>query len=63
MRPEPRVHEFGFGNYVDFLQEPIYWNPLLRTGSMSLLVTALAPVIGFPIAYYIGKIAGPRAAG
>ena len=59
----PRVYEFGFGNFIDFAQEPIYWNTLLRTGSMSLLVTALALVIGFPIAYYIAKIAGRRSRG
>ncbi len=59
----PRVYEFGFGNYLDFLNEPIYWNTLLRTGSMSLLVTALALLIGFPIAYYIAKLAGNRTRG
>ncbi len=59
----PRVYEFGLGNFIDFLQEPIYWNTLLRTGSMSLLVTALALLAGFPIAYYIAKIAGWRTRG
>ena len=59
----PRVYEFGFGNFIEFLHEPIYWNTLLRTGSMSLLVTALALIIGFPIAYYIAKIAGQRSRG
>ncbi len=59
----PRVYEFGFGNYIDFIQEPIYWNTLLRTGSMSILVTFLALLIGFPIAYYIAKIAGRRSRG
>ena len=59
----PRVYEFGFGNFLEFLHEPIYWNTLIRTGSMSLLVTALALLIGFPIAYYIAKIAGPRSRG
>ena len=59
----PRVYEFGFGNYIDFIQEPIYWNTLLRTGSMSILVTILALLIGFPIAYYIAKIAGRRSRG
>ena len=28
---EPRHYNFGFGNYIDFLREPIYWNTLLRT--------------------------------
>lgn len=59
----PRQYEFGFGNFLEFAQEPIYWNTLLRTGSMSLLVTALALIIGFPIAYYIAKIAGGRTRG
>ncbi|MBG6159031.1 spermidine/putrescine transport system permease protein [Labrenzia sp. EL_159] len=59
----PRVYEYSFANYLEFLNEPIYWNTLLRTGSMSLLVTALALLIGFPIAYYIAKIAGPRSRG
>lgn len=59
----PRVYEFGFGNYLNFFNEPIYWNTLLRTGSMSLLVTLLALILGLPIAYYIAKIAGRRARG
>lgn len=59
----PRVYEFGFANYAEFMNEPIYWNTLLRTGSMSLLVTFLALLIGFPIAYYIAKIAGKRSRG
>ncbi|MBL3701477.1 ABC transporter permease subunit [Sulfitobacter sp. BDSS02] len=53
----PRQYEFGFKNYMDFLGEPIYWNTLLRTAWMSILVTILALLIGFPVAYYIAKIA------
>jgi spermidine/putrescine transport system permease protein len=59
----PRIYEFGFENYINFFTEPIYWNTLMRTGSMSLLVTALALLMGFPIAYYIAKIAGNRTRG
>jgi spermidine/putrescine transport system permease protein len=59
----PRVYEFSFANYIDFINEPIYWNTLLRTGSMSLLVTFLTLLIGFPIAYYIAKLAGNRTKG
>ena len=59
----PRVYEFGFANYIEFINEPIYWNTLLRTGSMSLLVTFLTLLIGFPIAYYIAKLAGNRTKG
>lgn len=59
----PRVYEIGLQNYIDFASEPIYWNTLMRTGGMSLLVTLLALIIGFPIAYYIAKIAGGRSRG
>ena len=59
----PLVYTFGPGNYLDFFREPIYWNTLLRTASFSILVTALTFVVGFPIAYYIAKIAGRRARG
>jgi len=56
----PRQYTFGLGNYIDFLMEPIYWNTLLRTAWMSILVTALALLVGFPVAYYIARIAGQR---
>lgn len=59
----PRVYEYGPQNYINFIKEPIYWNTLLRTGLMSLLVTLLALLIGFPVAYYIAKIAGNRTKG
>lgn len=53
-------YSFGLKNYADFLGEPVYRNTLLRTAWMSILVTALALLIGFPIAYYIAKIARDR---
>jgi len=57
----PGEYVFGFGNYVDFVREPIYWNTLLRTAVISILVTAMALLIGFPVAYYIAKVARRRA--
>lgn len=59
----PGEYVFGLGNYADFLAEPIYWNTLLRTAVISILVTALALMMGFPVAYYIAKIAPRRARG
>ena len=56
----PGEYTMGLGNYADFLAEPIYWNTLLRTAWMSILVTALALLVGFPVAYYIAKIARQR---
>ena len=53
-------YEYGLANYAAFLGEPIYRNTLLRTAWMSILVTVLALVIGFPVAYYIAKMARER---
>jgi spermidine/putrescine transport system permease protein len=57
----PRVYTFSFANYIDFINEPIYWNTLLRTAVFSILVTFLTLLAGFPVAYYIAKIARKRA--
>lgn len=59
----PGEYVFGFGNYAEFLGEPIYWNTLLRTAVISILVTVLALFVGFPVAYYIAKIAPARTRG
>lgn len=56
----PGEYVFGFGNYADFLAEPVYWNTLLRTAVTSIFVTFLALIIGFPVAYYIAKVARRR---
>ncbi len=50
-------YTYSFANYTEFFMEPIYWNTLLRTGVMSILVTFITLIIGFPVAYYIAKIA------
>lgn len=57
----PRVYTFSFANYIEFINEPIYWNTLLRTAVFSILVTALTLAAGFPVAYYIAKVARKRA--
>lgn len=53
-------YEFGFQNYADFAQAAVYRNTLFRTAWISIFVTMLALVLGFPIAYYIAKIARER---
>ncbi|MER3356522.1 MAG: ABC transporter permease [Hoeflea sp. D1-CHI-28] len=62
LREKVGVNEFtfGFGNYAAFFEEPIYRNTLLRTAWISVLVTTLALIMGFPVAYYIAKIAKER---
>jgi spermidine/putrescine transport system permease protein len=56
----PGEYVFGLANYLNFLGEPVYWNTLLRTAIMSILVTVLALLVGFPVAYYIAKVARRR---
>jgi spermidine/putrescine transport system permease protein len=56
----PRVYETGVGNYAEFFGEPVYVWTLVRTVLMSLLATLLTFLIGFPVAYYIAKIARGR---
>ncbi|MHB1103690.1 MAG: ABC transporter permease [Devosia sp.] len=56
----PRVYQFGFGNYWAFFGEPVYVWTLVRTVVMSLLATLLTLLVGFPVAYFIAKIARGR---
>ncbi len=47
-------------NYLTFLTEPLYLVTFMRTAFMSILATLLTLVIGFPVAFYIAKIAKGR---
>jgi len=55
-----REYTFGFGNYMVFFNEPLYWNTFVRTAVMSISATALTLLIGFPVAYYIAKMTRGR---
>lgn len=55
-----RQYETSFANYRVFLDEPLYLITFLRTAVMSILATALTFLIGFPVAYYIAKMARGR---
>jgi len=57
----PRVYELGFANYAEFFTEPLYWNTFARTALMSVAATLLTLLIGFPVSYYIAKLARGRA--
>lgn len=59
----PGEFTYSLNNYIEFLNEPIYWNTLLRTATMSIIVTVISLFVGFPIAYYIAKVARRRARG
>jgi len=53
-------YAFGLSNYATFFQEPLYWNTFLRTALMSVAATAITFLIGFPVAWYIAKMARGR---
>jgi spermidine/putrescine transport system permease protein len=56
----PRVYRLGLGNYGALFGESVYVAALVRTVVMSVLATMLTLLIGFPVAYYIAKIARGR---
>jgi putative spermidine/putrescine transport system permease protein len=53
------VEEFTLATYGDLLTLP-HFDIILRTASMAAVVTALAGVVAFPLAYYIARYAAPR---
>lgn len=55
-----RQYVTGFGNYMVFFTEPLYWNTFARTAFMSIAATFLTLLIGFPVAYYIAKLTRGR---
>ena len=56
-----RQYETSFANYRTFIDEPLYIMTFARTAVMSILATTLTLLIGFPVAYYIAKMALGRA--
>ncbi len=60
VKVKPRVYEVGLDNYALFFNEPLYWNTFARTALMSIAATALTLIVGFPISYYIAKLARGR---
>jgi putative spermidine/putrescine transport system permease protein len=54
-------HTPSLDNFITILESPTYRTITLRTVGMAALVTVTCAVIGFPIAYYIVRVASPRA--
>lgn len=53
-------YQTSLANYFAFFSEPLYLVTFLRTAMMSVLATVLTLLIGFPVAFYIAKIAKGR---
>ena len=62
LRERVGVGEYArsLANYRTFIEEPLYLRTFMRTAVMSIVATMLTLFIGFPVAYYIAKIAKGR---
>ncbi len=59
-RTGPGEYAPSLQNYGDFFTQPLYLMTFARTAIMSVLATLITLIIGFPISYYIAKIARGR---
>ena len=55
------VHTYTFDNFRRIFDEPVYRDVAWRTIRMAGLVTIADAVLAFPIAYYMARVASPRA--
>ena len=51
----------GFANFDRLLSEPVYRTVALRTLGAAVTVTAIDALIALPVAFFMGKVASPRA--
>jgi len=51
------VKVYGVDNYVHFLTSELHWSIFLKTIWASVIVTVIAAVICYPVAYYIAHVA------
>lgn len=51
---------FSFDNYIEFFSQKIYWLTFVKTAAYSILVTLLAFIVAFPIAFYLTKVTSKK---
>ncbi|WP_174873989.1 ABC transporter permease [Vogesella oryzae] len=59
-RVGPGEFATSFKQYLTFFDEPLYWHTFVRTALMSVIVTVLALLLAFPVAWSIAKVARGR---
>ncbi|HEY3051613.1 MAG TPA: ABC transporter permease [Gaiellaceae bacterium] len=57
------VHKLGLGNFGTLIHTHVYRTITLRTVGIAAAVTVTDAVLAFPIAFYMAKVASPRARG
>ncbi len=55
------VHTWTLDNFKRIFEEPVYRDVAWRTVSMAVYVTIADAVLAFPLAYYMARVASPRA--
>lgn len=50
-------------NYLNFFEEPVYWETFMRTAVYAILVTLITFAVSLPVAFYITKVVSPRYSG
>ncbi|HEB33204.1 MAG TPA: ABC transporter permease [Spirochaetes bacterium] len=50
-----KVSPLSLGNYLEFFANPIYWKLLLKSFRISLMVSLVAIVASYPLAYFISR--------
>lgn len=58
-----RTGVFTFSNYATFFKNKLYLNTYIRSALFSIMVTLITLLLGFPLAFFITKVAGPKARG
>ncbi len=53
------VWEFTFDNYITTWTQPIYRAVMMRSLSVSMMVTAVTVILAFPVAYYVSFHVSP----
>ncbi len=54
---------WNLSNYINFFNEPIYWQTFARTAVYAILVTGITFAVSLPVAFYITKVVSPRYGG
>ena len=50
-----QVSPISLGNYVEFFKKPMYWKLFLKSFRISLMVSIVAIIASYPLAYFISR--------
>jgi putative spermidine/putrescine transport system permease protein len=53
--PAQELPDITLNNYFDFVSDPFYWQLLLRTSALGVLVVSISLVLAIPTAYFLAR--------